>query len=141
MLKLGDTASIQKEFSDSDVRTFADISGDQNPIHLDETYATSTRFKHRIVHGMLTSSLISAVLGMVLPGPGSIYYAVGSNRPLVGDYFNNLWALKIDIGYTSKSIDFYSEFCGNPSQSPDRRPGKQNSVSRIVSTHFYALGV
>jgi 3-hydroxybutyryl-CoA dehydratase len=73
MIKVGDSASFTKTFTDADVRSFAAISGDQNPIHLDETYAAGTRFKNRIVHGMLTSGLISAVLGMQLPGPGSIY--------------------------------------------------------------------
>lgn len=73
MIKVGDSASIQKTFTDSDVLTFAIISGDKNPIHLDEDYAANTQFKHRIVHGILTSGLISAVLGMQLPGPGSIY--------------------------------------------------------------------
>ncbi len=73
MLKVGDSASISKTFTDADVRSFSVISGDQNPIHLDEAYAAGTQFKRRIVHGMLTSGLISAVLGMHLPGPGSIY--------------------------------------------------------------------
>jgi acyl dehydratase len=73
MIKVGDSASFTKTFTDADVRSFAAISGDQNPIHLDETYAAGTQFKSRIVHGMLTSGLISAVLGMQLPGPGSIY--------------------------------------------------------------------
>jgi acyl dehydratase len=73
MLKIGDSASTSKQFSDADVRDFAAISGDRNPIHLDDNYAAETQFKRRIVHGMLTSGLISAVLGMQLPGPGSIY--------------------------------------------------------------------
>ena len=73
MIKVGDTAFIKKIFSDSDVRAFADISGDNNPIHLDDDYAAGTRFKRRIVHGILTSGLISALFGMHLPGPGSIY--------------------------------------------------------------------
>jgi acyl dehydratase len=73
MPKIGDSASLTKTFSDADVRAFADISGDKNPIHLDDDYAEQTRFKQRLVHGMLTSGLISAVLGMQLPGPGSVY--------------------------------------------------------------------
>lgn len=73
MLKVGDSASFSKTFTEADVRSFASISGDQNPIHLDEAYAAGTQFKTRIVHGMLTSGLISAVLGMQLPGPGSVY--------------------------------------------------------------------
>ncbi|MBU1662584.1 MAG: MaoC family dehydratase [Chloroflexi bacterium] len=73
MLKIGDSASSTKTFTDSDVRTFAEISGDKNPIHLDEEYAARTRFGRRLVHGILTSGMISALLGMQLPGPGSIY--------------------------------------------------------------------
>ena len=73
MLKIGDSASSTKTFTDSDVRTFAEISGDKNPIHLNEEYAAQTRFGRRLVHGILTSGMISALLGMRLPGPGSIY--------------------------------------------------------------------
>ncbi len=73
MLKIGDSASLTKTFSDEDVRTFAQISGDVNPVHLDDEYAAGTRFGARLVHGILTSGLISAVLGTLLPGPGSVY--------------------------------------------------------------------
>lgn len=73
MLKIGDTASLTKTFTDEDVRAFAAISGDNNPVHLDEAYAATTQFKKRIAHGMLTAGLISAILGTQLPGEGSIY--------------------------------------------------------------------
>ena len=73
MLKIGDSASLSKTFSDEDVRTFAKISGDQNPVHLDDEYAAQTPFKKRIAHGMLTAGLISAILGTELPGEGTIY--------------------------------------------------------------------
>ena len=73
MLKIDDSASLTKTFTDEDVRSFAKISGDTNPVHLDDNFAASTRFKQRLVHGMLTAGLISAVLGTKLPGPGSIY--------------------------------------------------------------------
>ena len=73
MLKIGDTASLSKTFSDEDVRAFATISGDKNPVHLDEEYAAKTQFKKRIAHGILTAGLISAILGTQLPGEGSIY--------------------------------------------------------------------
>ncbi len=73
MFKIGDNSSLTKTFNDADVRAFAEISGDKNPIHLDDEYAAQTRFKQRLVHGMLTAGLISAVLGTQLPGPGSIY--------------------------------------------------------------------
>lgn len=73
ILKVGDSASITKTFSDEDVITFANLTGDNNPIHLDEEYAENSRFKKRLVHGILVSGLISAVLGMQVPGPGCIY--------------------------------------------------------------------
>ena len=73
IMKVGNRASLSKVFSEQDVTIFAGISSDRNPIHLNEVFATHTRFGHRIVHGMLTAGLISAVLGTQLPGPGSIY--------------------------------------------------------------------
>ena len=72
-LSVGMSADFAKTITDADVRTFADISGDTNPVHLDEAFAADTVFEGRIAHGMLTSSLISTVLGTKLPGPGSIY--------------------------------------------------------------------
>ncbi len=72
-LQVGDTASMSKLVSDEDVRVFAEISGDKNPVHLDDAFAATTVFKKRIAHGALSSALISAVLGMVMPGPGTIY--------------------------------------------------------------------
>ncbi len=73
MISVGDSATLTKTFRDEDVRTFAELSGDNNPIHLDDEYAAGTRFGRRLVHGILTSGLISAILGTQLPGPGSIY--------------------------------------------------------------------
>ena len=70
---IGQTAEMTHRFSENDVNVFASISGDCNPIHLDAEYAKNTQFGARIVHGFLTGSLISAVLGNVLPGEGSIY--------------------------------------------------------------------
>jgi len=72
-IQVGDTASMTKQISDEDVRTFAEISGDKNPVHLDDEFAAQTFFKKRIAHGALSGALISAVLGMVMPGPGTIY--------------------------------------------------------------------
>jgi len=71
--KVGDTASVTKRFTQEDVEKFAELSGDRNPIHLDEERAKGSRFGRRIAHGMLTSSLISNVIGNELPGVGSIY--------------------------------------------------------------------
>lgn len=70
---VGEQASLTKTITDEDIQTFARISGDTNPLHLDDAYAQTTRFKGRIAHGMLVAGLISAVLGTKLPGPGAIY--------------------------------------------------------------------
>ena len=77
-LKVGVTASLTKTVTAADVETFAAISGDNNPIHLDEEYAATTRFGKRIAHGALVASYISAVLGSVFPGTGSIYLSQSS---------------------------------------------------------------
>ena len=72
-LTIGDTASRSKVITDADIRTFADLTGDHNPIHIDDEFASQSLFGKRIAHGMLTASLISAVLANDLPGQGSIY--------------------------------------------------------------------
>jgi 3-hydroxybutyryl-CoA dehydratase len=72
-LSLGMTERLSKTVSSSDVVGFAEISGDRNPIHLSEHFAAKTAFGTRIAHGLYTASLISAVLGTRLPGPGAIY--------------------------------------------------------------------
>ena len=72
-LTIGDFAESRKVLEDKDVVSFSEVSGDRNPVHLDEEYASTTRFKHRIVHGHLVASLFSALLGTELPGEGSIY--------------------------------------------------------------------
>ena len=70
---VGQTASLRRTVSAADVEAFARVTGDTNPVHLDEAYAASTRFHHRIAHGMLAASYISALLGTEFPGPGTIY--------------------------------------------------------------------
>ncbi|WP_026476997.1 MaoC family dehydratase [Alkaliphilus transvaalensis] len=72
-IQLGDRASFQKTITETDVYLYAGITGDLNPAHINESYAKNTFFQGRIVHGILTSGLISAVLGTQLPGPGTIY--------------------------------------------------------------------
>jgi len=72
-LNIGDRASISRQITELDVIRFAEITGDKNPVHLDKFFAEHTIFGERIAHGMLTASLISAVLGIKLPGPGNIY--------------------------------------------------------------------
>ena len=72
-LALGMREAIRKTVENEDVIGFAELSGDHNPIHLSEHFARKTKFGQRIVHGLYTASLISAVIGMRLPGPGAVY--------------------------------------------------------------------
>lgn len=72
-IQVGDAAEFSKTITDADVRTFADLTGDHNPVHLDEEFARQTRFQKRVAHGMLTASLISSVLANKLPGEGTVY--------------------------------------------------------------------
>jgi 3-hydroxybutyryl-CoA dehydratase len=72
-LKPGDKASRTQTISDEMIRSFANLTGDTNPVHLDDAYAASTRFGRRIAHGMIAAGLISATLANDLPGPGTVY--------------------------------------------------------------------
>ncbi|MBW2594521.1 MAG: MaoC family dehydratase [Deltaproteobacteria bacterium] len=72
-LKVGDNAKFTKTVSETDIYLYAGISGDFNPAHINEEYAKNTFFKTRIAHGMLSAGFISTVIGMKLPGPGTVY--------------------------------------------------------------------
>jgi 3-hydroxybutyryl-CoA dehydratase len=71
--RVGERATARRAFTDEDVHRFAELSGDFNELHLDDAVAGRSRFGGRIVHGMLTASLISRLIGMELPGRGTIY--------------------------------------------------------------------
>ena len=73
MYKVGDMAEMTKVFTEEDVYLFAGITGDRNPVHISKEYAAKTRFRERIVHGILTTGLISATIGTKLPGTGCLY--------------------------------------------------------------------
>lgn len=72
-LSVGMRADFSKLVSDADVRSFADITGDHNPVHLDDAIASRSRFGGRIAHGMLSAGIVSAAIAGRLPGPGSVY--------------------------------------------------------------------
>jgi 3-hydroxybutyryl-CoA dehydratase len=71
--EVGERAQTSKEVTEEDIASFARITGDWNPVHIDPEFASKTHFKGRIAHGMLSAGLISAVVGTKLPGPGCIY--------------------------------------------------------------------
>lgn len=72
-IQIGDTAVFSKTITEFDIYQFAGISGDFNPVHINEEFAKNTFFKGRIAHGILTGSFISTVIGTQLPGPNTIY--------------------------------------------------------------------
>jgi 3-hydroxybutyryl-CoA dehydratase len=87
-LAVGMTASVTKTYGEWDILTFAAVTGDINPAHVDEAFAQETVFHGKVAHGLLTASLISAVLGIELPGPGTIYLSqdLRFRRPVrIGD--------------------------------------------------------
>ncbi len=91
-LRVGQTAVVARTLTEADIVLFAGISGDTNPVHINEEFAAGTMFSGRIAHGMLTASFISTVIGTRLPGPGSIYLSqsLRFKAPVrVGD---TLWA-------------------------------------------------
>ena len=72
-LSVGQSDEFTKTVTEKEIELFAEVSGDNNPVHLDAEYAAGTMFKERIAHGMLSAGFISAVIGTRLPGPGAIY--------------------------------------------------------------------
>ena len=72
-IEIGMTRSLERRVTDRDIELFAEISEDRNPVHFDDAYAKSTIFGGRVAHGMLTASMISAVIGGQLPGHGAVY--------------------------------------------------------------------
>ena len=72
-IQIGDQATLTRTITDEMVVAYANLIGDHNPVHLDEAFAATTRFGHRIAHGMLVAGLISTVIAADLPGPGSVY--------------------------------------------------------------------
>jgi len=73
ILQPGDSATRTLEITDQTIRAFAEVTGDTNPVHLDDEYAAGTRFGRRIAHGMIAAGLVSATLANDLPGPGTVY--------------------------------------------------------------------
>jgi 3-hydroxybutyryl-CoA dehydratase len=78
-IQVGDKASHGKTITETDLVLFAGISGDYNPMHMNIEYAKTTQFKKRIVHGVVSVSLIAGVLGMKLPGPGTVHVSQTAN--------------------------------------------------------------
>lgn len=95
-LEVGQSASVEKRITQAEVLTFAKISGDVNPVHIDEEHAKGTVFGARIAHGALVSGLTSTVLGMRLPGQGTIYLGQ-ENRFVAPVYFDDVVTARCEI--------------------------------------------
>lgn len=95
-ISVGQRALTEKCFTELDINTFAGISGDFNPLHLDESYASESRFKKRIVHGFLVASLFSNLLGTKLPGYGTIYTSQTLNF-LYPVYINDVITAVVEV--------------------------------------------
>lgn len=74
-IQVGMKVSYSQTITDSDIKTFAGLSGDHNPVHIDEKYAENSRFKRRIAHGLMSAGFFSQLFGTKLPGPGCVYTA------------------------------------------------------------------
>ena len=72
-IQVGMSANYSQTIKDIDIKRFAEVSGDHNPVHLDEDYASKSRFKKRIAHGLISGSFFSALFGTKIPVPGSVY--------------------------------------------------------------------
>ncbi len=96
MIKIGDKVSKSKAFTLEDVKMYAELTGDFNPVHFDEIYASTTIFKKPIVHGPLVITLITTLFANELPGPGSVYLSQ-TIKYLNPVYINDLITAKLEV--------------------------------------------
>lgn len=97
-LEIGMTATYSQTITDADIKSFAGISGDNNPVHMNDEYAKESKFERRIAHGLLSASFFSALFGTKLPGPGCVYVSQNLKflRPVyLNDTVNALVTIKV----------------------------------------------
>ena len=111
-IKVGMSLSYSQTITDADVKAFAGISGDNNPLHMDQQYAVESEFGNRIAHGLISASYFSALFGTRLPGPGCVYVEQNLKflRPVfIGDTVKaSVYVTKID---TIKRRVFFKTIC------------------------------
>ena len=105
-LEIGMRRLLERRITSNDILLFSEVSGDQNPVHLDEEYARQTIFGKRIAHGMLTASLISAVIAEQLPGHGTVYLSQTLKfiRPVLPDQLVMTTVSVTDIKYSNRRV-------------------------------------
>lgn len=108
---IGMHASYSQTITDADIKSYAGLSGDNNPVHMSEEYANKSRFKKRIAHGLISASFFSALFGTRLPGPGCVYVSQSLNfkRPVfMGDTVTaTVTVMSIDIDKKRLYFDTY----------------------------------
>ena len=136
-LQVGMSATYTKTVTDTDITTFADVSGDTNPVHLDDTFAEMTLFGERIAHGMLSASFISTVFGTRLPGPGCVYISqnLRFRAPVkVGDTVEAKVTVK-EIIHEKKRV-FFDTVC-----TVDGRPVLDGEACLMVNPRAEVTGI
>ncbi|MBL0433132.1 MaoC family dehydratase [Aeromonas hydrophila] len=111
-IKIGMSVSYSQTITDADVKQFAGISGDHNPVHMDDVFAENSRFKKRIAHGLISGSFFSALFGTKLPGPGCVYVSQSFNfkRPVyLGDTVTAI-AIVTNIDSNKRRV-FFDTIC------------------------------
>jgi len=105
-LEIGMSRMLERKITQNDILLFSKVSGDENPVHLDEEYAKQTIFGRRIAHGMLTASLISAVIAEQLPGHGTVYLSQTLKfvRPVLPGQFVTTKVLVSHIEYSNRRV-------------------------------------
>ena len=111
-IKIGMEVSYSQTITDADVKAFSGISGDKNPVHMDDEYASNSRYKKRIAHGMMSASFFSSLFGTKIPGEGCVYVAqsLRFKRPVyLGDTVKAIVAVK-DIDLKRRRV-FFDTIC------------------------------
>ncbi len=110
-IKIGMSTSIVKIIKYEDIKTFSQLSGDTNPIHLDSEYAAKSRYKKNIAHGLMSASFFSGIFGTKLPGLGSIYtyQSLNFKRPIYIDDEVTVTVTVININIDKRKIRFSTE--------------------------------
>lgn len=95
-IKVGMTGDFSKRVTKADVESFAEVTGDYNPMHMDDEFAAQTQFHGRIAHGMISAGMISACLGTKMPGPGAIYLgqSLKFNAPV---HFDDVLVVRVEV--------------------------------------------
>jgi len=111
-IKIGMTASYTQMITDNEIKSYAALSGDDNPVHMDEEYAANSRFGRRIAHGMISSGFFSQIFGKKIPGPGCVYVSqsLKFKRPVYLDDTVTATVVVTDVNHDKKIVTF-DTFC------------------------------